>query len=76
MSLFLTSLNSTCFFNQESVFNIIAKGFSNDQLAFSNDKLGLANTTCHWNTGVMVADIGPLYAYVDIPEKICYFLLQ
>ena len=22
---------------------------------------------CHWNTGVMVADNGPLYAYVDIP---------
>jgi hypothetical protein len=22
---------------------------------------------CHWNTGVMVADYGPLYAYVDIP---------
>jgi hypothetical protein len=39
---------------------------SNDQLAFKNDKLGLANTTSHWNTGVMVADKGPLYAYVDI----------
>jgi hypothetical protein len=24
---------------------------------------------CHWNTGVMVADIGPLYAYVDIPQQ-------
>ena len=30
-----------------SCANIIAKGFSNDQLAFYNDKLGLANTTCH-----------------------------
>ena len=56
--------------------NIIAKGFSNDQFAFSNDKLGLANTTCHWNTGVMVADNGPLYAYVDISCKICCFQLQ
>jgi hypothetical protein len=35
-----------------SCANIIVKGFSNDQLAFSNDN-GLANTTCHWNTGVM-----------------------
>ena len=25
------------------------------------------NTTYHWNTGVMVADNGPVYAYVDIP---------
>ena len=41
-------------------------GFSNDQLAFQNAKLGLANTMCHWNTGVMIADNGPLYAYVDI----------
>ena len=41
--------------------------FSNDQLAFKNDTLGLANTTCHWNTGAMVAGNGPLYAYVDIP---------
>ena len=24
---------------------------------------------CHWNTGVMVADNGPLYSYVDIPFK-------
>ena len=24
---------------------------------------------CHWNTGVMVADNGPLYPYVDIPLK-------
>ena len=24
---------------------------------------------CHWNTGVMVADNVPLYAYVDIPQK-------
>jgi hypothetical protein len=24
---------------------------------------------CHWNTGVMVADNGHLYAYVDIPLK-------
>ena len=47
--------------------NIIAKGFSNDQLAFENDKLELANTTCHLNTGVMVTDNGPLYGYVDIP---------
>ena len=23
----------------------------------------------HWNTGGMVADNGPLYAYVDIPLK-------
>ena len=46
---------------------IIAKGFSNDQLAFLNDQLGLANRTCHWNTGLMAADNGPLYAYVDIP---------
>ena len=30
---------------------------------------GLSNTTCHWNTGVMVADNGPLYSYVDIPLK-------
>ena len=36
------------------------------QLAFQNEKLGLANTTCHWNRGVMVADNGALYAYVDI----------
>ena len=35
-------------------------------LAFQNYKLDIANTTCHWNTGVMVADNGPLYAYVDI----------
>ncbi|CDQ89966.1 unnamed protein product [Oncorhynchus mykiss] len=33
----------------------------------ASQMLGLANTTCHWNTGVMVADNGPLYAYVDIP---------
>ena len=31
---------------------------------------------CHWNTGVMVADNGPLYAYVDIPLKISRFQLQ
>ena len=37
---------------------------------------GLANTACHWNTGVMVADNGPLYAYVDIPLKISCFKLQ
>ena len=47
--------------------NIIAKGFSNDQLTF------YANTTCHWNTGVMVADNRPLYAYVDTPFKISRF---
>ena len=29
-----------------------------------------------WNNGVMVADNGPLYAYVDIPLKICRFQLQ
>ena len=43
---------------------MIAKGISNDQFAFKNEKLGLAKTTCHWNIGVMVADNGPLYAYV------------
>ena len=25
--------------------------------------------SCHWNTGVMFADNGPLYTYVDIPLK-------
>ncbi|MGH0169815.1 UNVERIFIED_CONTAM: hypothetical protein FKN15_057354 [Acipenser sinensis] len=34
---------------------------------YGQNKLGLANTTCHCNTGLMVADNGPLYAYVDIP---------
>jgi hypothetical protein len=56
--------------NSATVFscaNIIAKEISNDQLAFQNYKLGLANTTCHWNTGVMVADNGPQYAYGDNP---------
>ena len=24
---------------------------------------------CHWDTGVMVADNGPLYTYVDIPQR-------
>ena len=68
-----------CFFNQTTIFscaNIIAKGFSNDQLAFYNDKLGLANTTCHWNTGVMVADNEPLYGYEDITLEISCFQLQ
>jgi hypothetical protein len=51
---------------QFSAVLTIAKAFSNDQLAFSNDQFGLANTACHWNTGVMVADNGPLYANVDI----------
>ena len=43
---------------------------------FSCFPLGLANKTCHWNTGVMVADNGPLYDYVDIPLKIFHFQLQ
>jgi hypothetical protein len=30
---------------------------------------GLANTMCHWNTEVMVADNGLLYTYEDIPLK-------
>jgi hypothetical protein len=50
---FTASLIRTTVF---SCANIIAKGFSNDQLAF-----GLADKTCHWDTGVMVADNGPLY---------------
>jgi hypothetical protein len=29
---------------------------------------------CHWNTGVMGADNGPLCAYVDIPYRICHSL--
>ena len=62
-SFIASSIRTTIF----SSANIIAKGFSNDQLAFKNDTFGLANTTCHWNTGVMVADNGPLYPYVDIP---------
>jgi hypothetical protein len=56
---FIASLISRTVF---SCANISAKEFSNDQLAFSNYKLGLANTMCHWNTGVMVASDGPLYA--------------
>jgi hypothetical protein len=59
-----------------SCANVIEKGFYNDQSAFENDKLGLANTTRHWNTGVMFAANGPLYAYVDIPLKISRFQLQ
>jgi hypothetical protein len=30
----------------------------------------------NWKTGVMVADKGPLYAYVDIPLRICRLQLQ
>ena len=56
-----------------SCANIIAKGFSNNQLAFKNDKLGLANRACHWNTGLMDAEYGPLYAYVDTPIDISRF---
>jgi hypothetical protein len=52
-----------------SCANIIAKGFSNDQLLYKNDKLGLDNTMCRWNTGVMVSDNGPVYACVDVPLK-------
>ena len=66
MASFIASLISTTVF---SCSIIIRKWFSNDQLALENDKLGLANTTCHWNAGVMVADNGPLYAYVDISLK-------
>ena len=38
---------------------------SSNGIVLANYKLGLANTTSHWNTGVMVADNGPLYAYVN-----------
>ena len=37
----------------------MAKEFGHKQITFLNDLLGLANTTCHWNTGLMVADNGP-----------------
>jgi hypothetical protein len=40
-----------------------------DTNADAPDKLGLANTTCFWNTGVMNADNGPLYAYRNITLK-------
>ena len=39
-------------------------------------KFGLANRMCHWITGVMIADNGPLYTHVDIPLKISRFQLQ
>ena len=65
---FIASLIRTTVF---SCVNIIAKVFSNYQKKCFNEKLGLANTVCHWNTGVMVADNGPLYAYVDIPVYVC-----
>lgn len=33
-----------------------------------NTKLGLANTICHWTTGVKAAENGPLFNHVDIPS--------